>query len=89
MLRVVLVHPDDVVLPELGERLGRYAQEKLRQRGVELRLETRVTGYEDEAVKVEPGDAIGTMSLVWTAGVKPGRELDPLARWRRSRGGSR
>ena len=29
MLRVVLVHAGDVVLPELGERLGRYTQEKL------------------------------------------------------------
>ena len=47
MLRVVLVHPGDVVLPELGERLGRYAQEKLQQRGVELRLRTRVTGYRE------------------------------------------
>jgi NADH dehydrogenase len=77
-LRVVLVHPDAVVLPELGERLGRYAQEKLQQRGVEVRLGTRVTGYEDEAVKVEPGDAIGAMSLVWTAGVKPVAELESL-----------
>ena len=78
MLRVVLVHPGDVVLPELGERLGRYAQEKLQQRGVELRLETRVTGYENEAVNVAPGDPIGTMSLVWTAGVMPAAALGPL-----------
>ena len=78
MLRVVLVHPGKVVLPELGERLGRYAQEKLQQRGVELRLETRVTGYEDEAVKVVPGDPIGTMSLIWTAGVMPAAALGPL-----------
>jgi NADH dehydrogenase len=77
-LRVVLVHPDAVVLPELGERLGRFAQEKLQQRGVEVRLQTRVTGYQDEAVKIEPGDAIGALSLVWTAGVKPVAELDSL-----------
>jgi NADH dehydrogenase len=66
------------VLPELGERLGRYAQEKLQQRGVELRLRTRVTGHENEAVNVAPGDAIGTMSLVWTAGIKPAAALGPL-----------
>jgi NADH dehydrogenase len=77
-LRVVLVHPDAVVLPELGERLGRYAQAKLRQRGVEVRLETRVTGYEHESVKVEPGDAIGAVTLVWTAGARPVGELEPL-----------
>jgi len=78
MLRVVLVHPGDVVLPELGERLGRYAQAKLQQRGVELRLETRVTGYEDEVVNVAPGDPIGTMSLIWTAGVMPAAAFGPL-----------
>jgi len=78
MLRVVLVHPSNVVLPELGERLGRYAQEKLQRRGVELRLETRVTGYEDEVVNVVPGDPIGTMSLIWTAGVMPAAALGPL-----------
>ena len=78
MLRVVLVHPGKVVLPELGERLGCYAQEKLQRRGVELRLETQVTGYEDETVKVAPGDSIGTMSLVWTAGVMPAAALGPL-----------
>ena len=78
-LRIVLVHPGDVVLPELGERLGRYAQEKLRQRGMELRLATRVTGYENEAVNVVPGDPIGTMSLVWTAGTMPAAAVGPLA----------
>jgi NADH dehydrogenase len=78
MLRVVLVHPGKVVLPELGQRLGCYAQEKLRHRGVEVRLETRVTGYEDGAVKVAPGDVIDAMTLVWTAGVKPAPALGPL-----------
>jgi NADH dehydrogenase len=77
-LRVVLVNPGKVVLPELGERLGRYAQEKLRRRGVEVRSETRVAGYEDGAVRVTPGDPIGAMTLVWTAGVKPAATLGPL-----------
>jgi NADH dehydrogenase, FAD-containing subunit len=39
MLRVVLVHPGAVILPELGESLGRYAQKVLAQRGVEIRPE--------------------------------------------------
>ena len=40
MLRVVLVQAGGAILPELGERLGRYAQEKLKERGVEVRLKT-------------------------------------------------
>jgi NADH dehydrogenase len=66
------------VLPELGQRLGCYAQEKLRHRGVEVRSETRVTGYEDGTVRVTPGEPIGAMTLVWTAGVKPAAALGPL-----------
>ena len=71
MLRVVLVHSGDVVLPELGERLGRYAQEKLRSRGVEMRLGARVSGYDDWVVKLSAGEPIPAHTLVWTAGVTP------------------
>jgi NADH dehydrogenase len=78
MLRVVLVHSRAVVLPELDERLGRYAGAKLRQRGVELRLETRVAGYAEEAVVFTSGEPIGAMSLVWTAGTRPAEALRNL-----------
>ncbi len=33
MLRVVLVHPGDFILPELGEKLGRYADENCASAG--------------------------------------------------------
>src|SRR5207245_8869145 len=42
MLRVLLVHSGPVILPELGESLGRYTQKVLARRGVEIRLNTRV-----------------------------------------------
>jgi NADH dehydrogenase len=79
MLRVVLVHAGDVVLPELGEHLGRYAQEKLRCRGVELRLGARVGGYDDGIVKLSTGDPIPANALVWTAGVTPAPAVAALA----------
>ena len=34
MIRIVLVHAGKHLLPELGEALGRYAEQKLRKRGV-------------------------------------------------------
>ena len=37
MFRLVLVHPGEYILPEIGEKLGRYADKKLRERGVEIR----------------------------------------------------
>jgi len=70
-VRVVLVHPSAVILPELGEGLGRYAQEKLAARNVEIRLETRVSGYSDRGVELKNGEIIPTLTLVWTAGVAP------------------
>jgi NADH:ubiquinone reductase (H+-translocating) len=78
ILRVALVHSGDVVLPELGPRLGRYAQEKLTGRGVELRLGARVTGYEDWVVNLSAGEPIATNTLVWTAGVMPAPTMASL-----------
>src|SRR5579859_5541795 len=50
MLRVVLVHPGALILPELGESLGRYAQKVLAQRGVEICLNSRVTSVTENEV---------------------------------------
>ena len=44
-LRVVLIHGGKVILPELGEALGLYAEEKLRQRQVEIKLGVKVSAY--------------------------------------------
>jgi len=70
-VRVVLVHPGAVILPELGESLGRFAQGKLTARNVEIQLETRVAGYSDRGVELNSGEIIPTLTLVWTAGVTP------------------
>jgi NADH dehydrogenase len=67
-LRMVLVHPGNVILPELGEKLGAYAQRKLAERKVEIRVNTRVTGVTDEGVTLSDGTLVKTCTLVWTAG---------------------
>jgi NADH dehydrogenase len=70
-LRMVLVHPGNVILPELGQKLGAYAQRKLAERKVEIRVNTRVTGVTDEGVMLSDGTLIKTCTLVWTAGTSP------------------
>ena len=70
-LRMVLVHPGDVVLPELDPRLGRYAARKLAARGVELRLGVRVVGVGPDGVRLSDGSTVDTRTLVWTAGTCP------------------
>ena len=42
MLRIILVHSGPVILPELGEDLGRYTYRVLTERGVEIRVNARV-----------------------------------------------
>jgi NADH dehydrogenase len=77
-LRVVLVHPGPVILPELGEKLGAYAQQKLAGRKVEIKVNTRVTGVSARGVELSDGSAILTKTLVWTAGTSPNPLLEML-----------
>lgn len=78
LLRVVLVHPGAVILPELGEKLGRFAQKKLGERGVEIRVNTRVSQVFDDRVELNDGTVIKTNTLVWTAGTSPNPLLADL-----------
>ena len=77
-VRMVLVHSGPVILPELSERLGRYAQKKLAKRGIEIRLNVRVTGVTDEGVQLSDGTTIKTKTIVWTAGTAPNPLLGSL-----------
>jgi NADH dehydrogenase len=77
-LRIVLVHSGPVILPELDATLGAYAQEKLKQRGIEIRLDTRVLGYNNRIVELSDGSRIPTNTLVWTAGTAPHPILDTV-----------
>lgn len=67
-IRVVVIHPGPVVLPELGEELGAYAQKRLAARGVEIRVNTRVKAIQGRTVELNDGTTIPTDTLIWTAG---------------------
>jgi NADH:quinone reductase (non-electrogenic) len=77
-LRVVLVHPGPVILPELGEKLGAYAQKKLVGRKVEIKVNARVTGVSERGIELSDGSTILTKTLVWTAGTSPNPLLEML-----------
>jgi len=70
-IRVVVIHPGDYLLPELGEELGRYAERKMRERKVEVIKGARVASYDGWVVTLNNGLSIPAATLVWTAGVKP------------------
>jgi NADH dehydrogenase len=77
-LRVVLVHDGPVILPELGERLGTYAQRKLTERKVDVRVNTKIAGMSEAGVRLGDGTAIPAKTLVWTAGTAPNPLLATL-----------
>ena len=65
------MHPGNVILPELGPKLGEYAQKKLTQRGVEVRLDTKVVQVGDNQVRLSDGSCIEAQTIIWTAGTSP------------------
>ena len=78
-LRFVLVHGGDHLLPEISTRLGDYALQKLRRRGIEFVLNMHVVGAIGEAAVLEDGREIPTRTLVWTAGNQPNPLLKTLS----------
>jgi NADH dehydrogenase len=68
---MVLIHSGNVILPELGEELGRYAHRKLQEQGVEIRTGVRVASVSDDGVMLSDETLIRTRNVVWTAGSTP------------------
>jgi len=73
--RVVLVEGADRLLGAFHSRLGAYAADTLRGRGVEVHLSTLVREATERGAVLSPGDVVGARTIVWCAGVGP---TDPL-----------
>lgn len=69
--RWVLIEAQDRILPAIPTRLGSYAGELLRRRGIEIRTSTRLRSVHEDRVELESGEVIPTHTLVWSAGVAP------------------
>ncbi|MBL3669989.1 NAD(P)/FAD-dependent oxidoreductase [Streptomyces sp. M2CJ-2] len=57
------------LMPELGEKLGRSAQEILTRRGIEISLGVSIAKAGPEEVTFTDGRVVPTHTLIWTAGV--------------------
>lgn len=78
MLRIILVSSGKVILPELGEKLGTYAQRKLTEQQVEIHSGCKVVAVTDYDVTLSDGTTVPTNTLVWTAGISPHALLGTL-----------
>ncbi|MEV6620910.1 NAD(P)/FAD-dependent oxidoreductase [Amycolatopsis sp. NPDC051106] len=73
-IRWLLLDVAERVLPELGKRLGKTADDVLRARGVEVLMKTSVDHADAKGVTLTNGEPVPTRTLVWCVGVRP----DPL-----------
>jgi len=77
-LRVVLLHSGDRLLPELSARLGKFTLQKMRYRGVEVRLGARAAQVTDRGVHLDCGEIIEAGTVVCTIGTQPNTLVDQI-----------
>ncbi|MCX9011567.1 MAG: NAD(P)/FAD-dependent oxidoreductase [Candidatus Methanoperedens sp.] len=69
-VRVILLEAAGKLLPNLPDRLGNYARERLNRIKVEVRFNSKVSEVGPDEVKLTDGSVIRTYTTVWTAGVR-------------------
>jgi NADH dehydrogenase len=74
--RIVLIEAGPRILPALPENLSNYAQRSLEKMGVEVMVNTRVTGCDANGVTLDD-KRIDASTIVWAAGVV----ASPAAQW--------
>ncbi|MBW4600575.1 MAG: NAD(P)/FAD-dependent oxidoreductase [Calothrix sp. FI2-JRJ7] len=75
-VRVLLLHSGERLLPEMPTRLSNYTARQLRQLGVEVQLNSRVTGVTENAIHLEDSRVIPCHTVIWTAGVEGDKKLN-------------
>lgn len=78
-IKVILLHSRERILPEMGPGLADFALKKLRQRGVDVRLQTRIAAATPHEAILNTGERIPTRTLVVTVGAAINPVLASLA----------
>jgi len=69
--RVLLVEAQGALLSGLKPKMSEMAISRLRSRGIEVLLETRITKVWSDGIQTADGQTIPTGTVIWVAGVKP------------------
>lgn len=77
-VRVVLLHGQDRILPELDQKLALYAQKILINRGVEIRLNSRLEAATGDEAILRGGERILTKTLISTVPSSPNPLIDAI-----------
>jgi NADH:ubiquinone reductase (H+-translocating) len=70
-LRVTLVHSGDRLLPELTPELGRFAERKMREQGIDVRLSARCARVDDRGIMLTDGEILSAGTVICTIGTAP------------------
>jgi NADH:ubiquinone reductase (H+-translocating) len=70
-VRVILVSATDKILEQVDEKLGEWALQKLKAKGVEFIMNRHVSGATATTAKLDDGGIIPCHTLIWAAGVTP------------------
>ena len=77
-VRVILVNASERILPEVSEGLSEFALQKLRESGVEVILNKRLSSYTNGQAELNDGTLIPTFTLIWAGGVTPSKLIKDL-----------
>jgi NADH dehydrogenase len=69
--RVLLVEAQDALLSGMKTKMSELAITRLRSRGIEVLLKTRISKTWSGGVQTADGQTIPTRTVIWVAGVKP------------------
>ena len=86
-ISTLLIEPGDRLMSELSSDLAAFGQTKLEQRGVQVRLRTKITRATENFVELEHGERIPTRMLIWAGGITPNPLIGKLNCKRGKHGG--
>jgi NADH dehydrogenase len=77
-VRIVVAEATGRIVPCVSDRLATLALRKLRQKGIEVRLQAPVVRVADGAIELADGEVIRTDTVIWTAGVRANPVVESL-----------
>ena len=78
-IRVIIVHSDDRLLPEMSKELAEFALERLHKSGIEIILNQLVIGATPNTVSLKDGTIMPTKTIIWSGGVAPSSLLTGIS----------
>lgn len=86
-IRTLIIEPGDRLMSELSSDLAAFGQKKLEERGVQVRLKTRITRANGNFIELDDGERIPTRMLIWAGGITPNPLIGKLNCKRGKHGG--